>query len=304
MLLQISFGVCPKGAREMMFSVPHPLQGCASSLAAVAINQSEEMLMSNKESHNDEGNMSLIGHLREVRNRIALVFVALIVVFFVCFAFIKPLANKLLEMGKDYGFQYVYLAPSEMLTSYFKLSMILAVVIVAPLLLSQIWGFIAPALTKREKRAVRPALIGGLFFFAIGAAFSYFIALPFMIQFLINYSASDYIQSAISVASYLDFMVGMLLTFGLVFELPMLAFVLSNLGILTPELLRRIRPYAIVLIFVLAAVITPPDVVSQFMIAVPMLGLYELSIGISMVVVKHRKQREDEDEDEEDEDDE
>ena len=143
-------------------------------------------------------------------------------------------------------------------------------------------------------------------FFVLGAAFSYFIALPFMIQFLINYSASDYIQSAISVASYLDFMVGMLLTFGLVFELPMLAFVLSNLGILTPELLRRIRPYAIVLIFILAAVITPPDVVSQFMIAVPMIGLYELSIGISMVIVKHKKQHEDEneDDDEEDEDDE
>ena len=269
------------------------------------MNQSEEMLMSNMQSHNDEGNMSLVGHLREVRNRIALVFVALIVVFFACFAFIKPLASKLLEMGKNYGFQYVYLAPSEMLTSYFKLSMILAVVIVAPLLLSQIWGFVAPALTKREKRAIRPALVGGLFFFCLGAAFSYFVALPFMIQFLINYSASDFIQSAISVASYLDFMVGMLLTFGLVFELPMLAFVLSNLGILTPELLRKIRPFAIVLIFILAAIITPPDVVSQFMIAIPMLGLYELSIGISMIVGKNRKQREDdEDEEDEEEDDE
>ena len=260
--------------------------------------------MSNKVSHNEEGNMSLVGHLREVRNRIALVFVALIVVFFACFACIKPLANKLLEMGKNCGFQYVYLAPSELLTSYFKLSMILAAVIVAPLLLYEIWGFVAPALTRREKRAIRPALIGGLFFFFLGAAFSYFIALPFMIQFLINYSASEFIQSAISVASYLDFMVGMLLTFGLVFELPMLAFVLSSLGVLTPQLLRRIRPYAIVLIFILAAVITPPDVVSQFMIAVPMIGLYELSIGISMVVVKHRKQHENEEDDEDEEDEE
>lgn len=258
--------------------------------------------MSNNASRNTEGNMSLVGHLREVRNRVALVFVALIVVFFVCFAVIKPLANKLLEMGRNYGFQYVYLAPSEMLTSYFKLAMILAVVIVAPLLLYQIWGFVAPALTKREKRAIRPALVGGLFFFFLGAAFSYTVALPFMIQFLINYSASEFIQSAISVASYLDFMVGMLLTFGLVFELPMLAFVLSNLGILTPAILRKVRSYAIVLIFILAAIITPPDVVSQFMIAVPMLGLYELSILISSFVVKHKKAHED-DEDEEDEDD-
>lgn len=248
--------------------------------------------MSNQNSKNAEGNMSLVGHLKEIRNRIALIFVVLIVAFFACFAFIKPVANLLLEMGTRYGFQYVYLSPSELLTSYFKLSMILAVVIVSPLLISQVWGFIAPALTRREKNAVRPALFGGVIFFFLGATFSYFVALPFMIQFLVNYSASDLVQSAISVGSYLDFMIGMLLTFGLVFELPMLAFVLSNLGILSPEILRTIRPYAIVAIFVIAAVITPPDVVSQIMIAIPMLGLYQLSILISASVYKRRKKRE------------
>lgn len=268
--------------------------------------------MSNNTKQHVEGNMSLVGHLKEIRNRIALVAVALIVAFVVCFTFIKPFATKLLEMGQKYGFQYVYLSPSELLTSYFKLSLILAVVIISPLLLAQIWGFLAPALTKREKKAIGPAFAGGLVFFFIGAAFSYLIAIPFMIQFLINYSQSELISSAISVASYLDFMVGMVLTFGLVFEMPMLAFVLSNLGILTPEILRKLRSYAIVLIFVIAAVITPPDIVSQFMIAVPMIGLYELSIAISAVISKRRAKREameeageydDEDEDEEEYDD-
>lgn len=260
--------------------------------------------MSHKDSQNNDGNMSLVGHLREFRNRIALCFIILIVAFFACFAFIKPLANVLLQMGLDSGFQYVYLAPSELLTSYFKLSLVLAVVIVSPILIYQIWGFVAPALTRREKRAVRPALVGGLFFFFLGAAFSYLIAIPFMLQFLVNYSQSDFIQSAISVASYLDFMIGMLLTFGLVFEEPMLAFVLSSLGILTPQILRRVRSYAIVLIFVLGAIITPPDVFSQFMVAIPMLGLYELSILITSMVCKRRASREDDEDDEDEEDDE
>ena len=254
-----------------------------------------------------EGNMSLVGHLKEVRNRIALVFVALLVAFVVCFSFIKPLANKLLEMGLGFGFKYVYLSPSELITSYFKLSLILALVIVSPLLLGQLWGFVAPALTKREKKAIAPALVGDMFFFFLGGLFSYLIAIPFMIQFLVNYSASDFISSAISVAAYLDFMIGMLLTFGLVFEEPMLAFVLTSLGVLTPDVLRKVRSYAIPIIFALAAIITPPDVVSQFMIAVPMLALYELSILISAFVSKRRAKREaagENDEDDDDEDDE
>ncbi len=252
----------------------------------------------------DQGNMSLVGHLKEIRNRIALCAVVFVVAFFVCFAFIKPLATGLLEMGRAGGFQYVYLSPSELLTSYIKLSMILAVVIVSPMIIYQAWSFVAPALTKREKRAIAPALAGGLVFFAMGAVFSYFVALPFMIQFLVNYSQSDMISSAISVASYLDFMISMLLTFGLVFEEPMLAFVLSSLGILSPDLLRKVRSYAIPIVFVIAAIITPPDVVSQVMIAVPMLALYELSIVISSVVTKRHAQQEDEEEDEDEEDDE
>lgn len=252
---------------------------------------------------NEQANMSLVGHLREIRNRIALSVVALLAAFVIFFAIIKPLANAMLQMGLDAGFQYVYLSPSELLTSYFKLALVLAVVVVSPLLIFQIWGFVAPALTKKEKRAIRPALLGGFFFFCLGALFSYMVALPFMIQFLVNFSTSDFIHSAISVASYLDFMIGMLLTFGVVFEEPMLAFVLTKLGILTPDILRKVRRYAIPLIFVIAAIITPPDVVSQFMVAVPMIGLYELSILISCVIYK-KKQNEDDDEDEDEDDDE
>ena len=111
--------------------------------------------------------------------------------------------------------------------------------------------------------------------------------------------------SSVSVAAYLDFMLGMLLTFGLVFEEPMLAFVLTSLGILTPNILRKVRSYAIPSIFMLAAIITPPEVVSQFMVAIPMIALYELSIVISAAVYRRRERTlEEEGEEEDDEDDE
>ena len=254
---------------------------------------------------NEQSNMSLTGHLRELRNRIALSFIVLLVAFFACFAFIKPIVNVMLEMGVARGFSLVYISPSEVLTANFKMALIFALVIVSPVLAFQIWGFVAPALTKREKRAILPALFGGFVFFVIGACFAYFISIPFMIQFLARYSVSELITSSISVASYLDFMIGMLLVFGVVFEEPMLAFVLSRLGIITPQILRKLRAYAIPLIFLVGAIITPPDVVSQCMVAIPMIALYQLGIFISAIEARRREKREAlEEEDEEDDEDE
>ena len=255
-------------------------------------------------SKKKRGTMSLVGHLKEMRDRLALSVVVLLAAFAVCFALIRGLADRMLEMGVRYGFQYVYLAPSELLTTYFKLALILGAVIASPFLLFELWGFVAPALRNREKKAVLPALFGGFGFFLIGALFAYVIALPFMIQFLVDFSQSAWVHASISVASYIDFVVGMILVFGLVFEMPLLAYVLTRLGVLSPKLLRKVRRYFVPVAFLLAAVITPPDVASQFMVAVPMLGLYELSILISMVAYRQRKADEDMEEDWEDEDDE
>ena len=250
-------------------------------------------------NQNQKGKMSLVGHLTEIRNRLAVCLVALFLVFIACFAFIRPLANRVLDMGNSLGFQYVYIEPSELLSSYFKLSLILAVVVVSPFLMFELWQFVSPALKPLEKRAVLPALFGGFIFFLLGAIFAYMIALPFMIQFLVNYNQSSLITSSISVASYIDFVMGMLVVFGIVFEMPMLAFVLSKLGILTPDIMRKIRSYVIPTFFLLAAIITPPDVASQFMVAIPMIGLYEMSILISIVVSRRRQLAEEEEEEEE-----
>lgn len=248
-------------------------------------------------SKKKQENMSLVGHLREMRDRLAVSAVVLLAAFAVCFALIRGLADQILEKGSRFGFTYVYLAPSELLTTYFKMSLILAAVMVSPFLVFELWGFVSPALKSKEKKAVLPALFGGFGFFLVGAVFAYFIALPFMIQFLVEFSRSDWVSSSISVASYIDFVIGMIMVFGLVFEMPMLAYALSSLGILTPRLMRKARCYFLPLAFLLAAIITPPDVMSQFMVAIPMIGLYEVSILISAVNSRRRQAEEDEEED-------
>ena len=111
---------------------------------------------------NDQANMSLVGHLREIRNRIALSVTALVVAFIACFAIIKPLANAMLQMGLDAGFQYVYLSPSELLTSYFKLALVLAIVVVSPLLVFEIWGFVAAGAHPKRKAGDQARAAGRL----------------------------------------------------------------------------------------------------------------------------------------------
>lgn len=233
--------------------------------------------------------MSVVGHLQEFKNRAVVVILIFLAASIVCFAFIQKVVNLMLAAGP--GFEFVYLAPSELLTSYVKLALIMGLVIASPVLLYEIWAFIAPALSDREKKAGFFALLGGFGFFAVGVFFAYMVAIPFMINFFVQFNTSEIITSSISFENYMNFMIGMLMTFGLVFEMPILALLLSTIGILKPEYMIKARKYAILLIFVIAAIITPPDVVSQIMIGIPMVLLYEISIIVSRVVVKRKEAR-------------
>jgi sec-independent protein translocase protein TatC len=198
----------------------------------------------------------------------------------------------MMRMGLDAGFTFVYLSPSELLTAYFKLAAVFGLFVSLPVILYELWRFASPALELSEKKAGRAGLAAGFVFFLLGMVFCYFIALPFMVRFLSNFNTSEYIASNISVAEFLNFMLGMLVTFGLVFELPILTLMLSRLRLLRPAWMVRTRKYAVLVIFIIAAVVTPPDVLSQVMIALPMIGLYELSILLSRMVWK-RMDRED-----------
>ena len=246
--------------------------------------------------------MTVAGHLRELRQRLfwsVLVFVALSVL---CFVFIQRFVDAALALSS--GFDFVYLSPSELLTSYMKLSLVLGLVLSSPFILWQIWAFVQPGLTRVEAASARSAIIAGFVFFLLGVVFCYVLILPLTLQFLYSFNGSKDISASISFNNYMNFILGMLVAFGVVFEMPVLSFLLSRLGLLKPKLLVKGRKFAILIVFLVAAIITPPDVLSQIMTAIPMLGLYELSIIVSRAAYKRRLADEDEDEDEDDEDEE
>ena len=243
--------------------------------------------------------MTVAGHLHELRTRLVwcvLVFLALSVL---CFVFIQHFVDAALALSS--GFEFVYLSPSELLTSYMKLSLILGLVLSSPFILWQIWAFVQPGLTKKEASSARSAIIAGFVFFLLGVLFCYLLILPLTLEFLYSFNGSRDITASISFNNYMNFILGMLVAFGVVFEMPVLSFLLSRLGFLPPSILVKGRKFAILIVFLVAAIITPPDVLSQIMTAVPMLGLYELSIIVSRAAYRKREEDEDEEDDEQEE---
>ena len=250
----------------------------------------------------DDGSMSLSGHLRELRNRVAVCVVVLVLGFFGCLSIAGKLVTMLTDLGTVYQYNYVYIAPQELLLVYFNLALIGAVVITFPVLAYEAYAFCSPGLSRRERTSIALALLAGTLFFVIGVAFARFISVPFMLRFLIGFTTEVEVSASISIQEYVGFLMTVFLIFGAVFELPVISVLLTSLGVLRAEWLMKGRRVMIVLIFVLSAIITPPDIVSQIMVAVPMIGLYELSILLSRLVMKAKKNKTDPDEDEDEED--
>ncbi len=238
-----------------------------------------------------EKNMTLSGHLRELRNRLLVCLVCLTLSFLVGLKFAPDIVTFLTDMGKIHGYAYVYIAPQELLLQYFSVALLVGVCITLPVILYNIWAFIQPGLKKNENVLFMSVMIFGLIFFAIGIIFAYKIMLPFMLYFLIDVSRGSGISASISVANYLSFLFTIFLIFGIVFELPVVSVLLTQMGLLKVKWMRKGRRFIIVIIFFVAAVITPPDIVSQIMVAIPMIGLYELSILISSLLLRLRSKK-------------
>jgi sec-independent protein translocase protein TatC len=233
--------------------------------------------------------MSLSGHLRELRNRILVCVILLVVTFGLCLSVAPRIVTLLTDMGKRYNYVYVYIAPQELFLVYMNVALVGAVVVCFPVLAYQVYAFCSPGLSGKERAYISGSLIAGALCFLVGVAFAYFISLPFMLRFLIQFTGEVDVSASISIQQYVSFLLTVFVIFGLVFELPVVSVLLTGLGLVKAEWLVKGRKVMIVVIFVLAAIITPPDIVSQVMVAVPMLLLYEISIFLSRAVGKMKK---------------
>lgn len=232
--------------------------------------------------------MPLLEHLSELRHRLAIIAIANAVVAMVLFNFAGKVMDYLLAVNP--GMQLVYISPSELFLVYIQISVIAAIIICSPLNIYQIWAFIEKGLYKREKIYVLGSLFFGLLCFIGGVYFCYTMVLPITLEFFTRIAISE-VNAMISVKSYASFVNLMLLSFGAIFEMPVLVFMLSKLEVLKPQFLKKNRGILIVAIFICAALITPPDIVSQVMLGIPMVILLQISIMISVIVDKKNKKR-------------
>lgn len=229
--------------------------------------------------------MPFTEHLEELRKRLIISAVAIGIGFLISYAFKERIFELLMKpwleaLPKGQASKLIYTAPHEAFFTYLKVSFIAGFGLAVPVVLHQLWLFIAPGLYENERRYVIPVVFFSSLFFLGGALFGYFFVFPVGFQFFTSF-ANDYITPMISTKEFLTFSTRLLLGFGFVFELPIFAFFLAKLGLITAAFLKRQRKVAVVVIFIIAAALTPgPDVFSQLMMAGPLLILYEVSVWI------------------------
>jgi sec-independent protein translocase protein TatC len=228
----------------------------------------------------DEDKIPFTAHLEELRRRLIICFSAVGVGFVLSYGFkerlFQILVHPLTQVMRE-GDTLIFTGLPEAFFTYLKVAFLAGLMLAAPVILYQFWMFVAPGLYEKEKRLLLPIVFLSSFFFIGGALFGYFVVFPYGFQFFLGF-ATEHIRPMPAMKEYLGFAAKMLLAFGVVFELPLVLTCMARLGLVSVDFLKRNRKYAILLIFTVAAILTPPDVVSQFMMAVPLMVLYEVSI--------------------------
>jgi len=237
-----------------------------------------------------EKRMPFLEHLEELRWTIIRSLLAVVVCAVFAYIYSKEIVDFLHQPAPDV--KLIFLSPTEAFMTYLKVAMYSGLVIALPYVSWEFWRFIVPGLLAKERKLVPPIVFFTVICFVVGALFAYYIIIPFGLKFLIVGFQTDYLTANITIGKYLGFVVTMILVFGAVFELPVLAYFLSLIGLLTPQFLRSKRRYGIVIIFIVAAILTPPDMFTQSMLAAPLLVLYEISIWVSAAVQRAKLRKE------------
>lgn len=258
------------------------------------------------ESGDEAGEMTFWDHLTELRKRLVRMVLAWMAMSVVAFNFREIIFDRIILAPKDTSFitykwlcklgnlihidslclppmsiPIVNLSLGGQFMTHLTISMFAGLILGSPIIIFQLWQFVMPALYEKERRYARIAVFVMSFLFILGVLFSYYIMVPWTLNFLGTYQVSSAVENQIALSSYISTVTSTILSVGLVFELPVVVYVLSKLGIITPQFLKSNRKYAFVIILVLAAIITPPDVFSQIIVTVPLYSLYEISILVS-----------------------
>ena len=241
----------------------------------------------------DEEKMPLTDHLEELRTRFIRILIALGAGFVFCFLFKERIFGFIVYPLKGImpeGSSMIFTSLPEAFFTYLKVSLFAAIFLTSPYILYQIWKFISPGLYSSEKKYVAPFVILSTLFFVGGSLFAYLLVFPLGFAFFLAF-ATEFITPMLTMREYLGFSMKLLFAFGIMFELPIFMFFSAKIGLVNYDVLKKKRKYAILIIFVIAATLTPPDVVTQTMMAVPLVLLYEMSLWVVKLAERRKNNK-------------
>ena len=244
--------------------------------------------MADKNSRTEDKNQPLIEHLIELRSRLLRSIISVLIVFLPLFYFANDLYRYISEPLRVFLPEDSSMIATEVASPFltpFKLSLVLALFMAMPYILHQVWSFIAPGLYKKEKRLALPILCSSIILFYIGIAFSFFVVFPLVFGFFTSVAPTG-VTIMTDINRYLDFVLKLFFAFGIAFEIPIATLLLIWSGATSAENLKRKRPYVVLGCFVIGMLLTPPDIISQILLAIPMWGLFELGIIFSILIKK------------------